>query len=218
MESSVVALEYKMSDKVDRAEVKQLIDEAIDNKMKDVQNAVSEDVIDSKIEELRLSEARQANVVIFHCTESKEDDALLNKENDIRQIRDLCKFMEVPSESVRYVQRLGKKYTPERPALGGDNISTSESQPERSIPLKVVFEDVKAKTNFMGSAKKLANAPDNMRKLSISHDMTQRERVANKLRIEEARTLNTDNPSGDWTYVVRGPSWGRRVVKVKKMY
>jgi hypothetical protein len=45
--------------------------------------------------------------------------------------------------------------------------------------------------------------------------MTKRERELNKEKVKQAKEKNDKNESGDYQYVVRGPPWERKVVKVK---
>ena len=67
----------------------------------------------------------------------------------------------------------------------------------------------------MKNLKKLASS-EKFKKISVTHDMTQREREENKKRLQEAKDKNEANESENFKYIVVGPPWDRRVVKVKK--
>ena len=81
--------------------------------------------------------------------------------------------------------------------------------------MKVVFEDEKSKSVFMSNVRKLRTADEKFKSISKVHDMTKRERELNKEKVKQAKEKNEENESGDYQYVVRGPPWERKVVKVK---
>ena len=72
----------------------------------------------------------------------------------------------------------------------------------------------------MTNLKKIGKAENKFKNLSIMHDMTKKERQLNKRKWEEAKTKNDEAKSnvelesGDFTYIVKGPPWERRVAKV----
>ena len=86
--------------------------------------------------------------------------------------------------------------------------------------MRVIFEDEKAKGSLMANMKNLATAEDKFKQLSITHDMTKKERLQNKEKLAEAKkkneVLEDDNQSVNYKYLVKGPPRDRRVVKVKK--
>ena len=51
--------------------------------------------------------------------------------------------------------------------------------------------------------------------MSVTHDMTRSEREQNKLTVVGAKTLNDNDTSGKDRWIVRGPPWERKVVKIK---
>jgi hypothetical protein len=83
----------------------------------------------------------------------------------------------------------------------------------------VVFEDEKAKGVLMSNLKRLAIADDKLKQLSVAYDMTQREREQNKKTLTEAKEKNEamdlKGQSGKFIFMVKGPPWDRKVVKVK---
>ena len=77
-----------------------------------------------------------------------------------------------------------------------------------------------AKGSFMTNVKNLATAEDKFKQLSITHDMTKKERLQNREKLAEAKNKNDVleeiNQSVKYKYLVKGPPGDRRVVKVKK--
>ena len=53
--------------------------------------------------------------------------------------------------------------------------------------------------------------------VSVSNDLTQTEmEKEKKLWSEAKRQQSSDESSGNYMYKVRGPTWARRIVKIKK--
>ena len=57
-------------------------------------------------------------------------------------------------------------------------------------PMRVFFEDEKAKGSFMDNVKNLATAEDKFKQLSITHNMTKKERLQNREKLAEAKNKN----------------------------
>ena len=68
---------------------------------------------------------------------------------------------------------------------GGQNNDKSAS-----LPMRVIFEDEKAKGSLMANMKNLATAEDKLKQLSITHDMTKKERLQNREKPAEAKNKN----------------------------
>ena len=86
--------------------------------------------------------------------------------------------------------------------------------------MRVIFEDEKAKGSLMANMKKIATAEDKFKQLSITHDMTKKERLQNREKLAEAKNKNDvleeNNQSVKYKYLVKGRPGDRRVGKVKK--
>ena len=52
--------------------------------------------------------------------------------------------------------------------------------------------------------------------ISVTHDMTKTERDQNRAKISEAKKKTEDDKSGKYMYIVRGPPWARKVVRIQK--
>lgn len=83
----------------------------------------------------------------------------------------------------------------------------------KSRPMKVIFDDEKAKGQLMANLKKLGKVhlEDKFKNLSIMNDMTKKERQLNKEKWEEVKTKNDEAKSneelewGDFKYIVKEP-------------
>ena len=55
-----------------------------------------------------------------------------------------------------------------------------------------------------------------MKKLKVVHDMTQKERSDIKQKLEDVKEMNKDPNLGDYKFVLKGPPWDKKIVKIKK--
>ena len=136
---------------------------------------------------------RANNVIVFNLKEH------VSKVEDDKLVESLILFIIGHSTTFKCT-RLGKK--------------------EESItrPVKIKFHNLSVKNEFMHHLSKLKNAPSEFNNISIKHDMTPDERSREKELYLKAKDLNNEssNPSKNEFYVVRGPVWDRKIVKVKK--
>ena len=195
-------MENKLDKKVELDEVKALIQE---NKESAATGGNDQDgTMTSQLEEFKESMARKSNIIIFRAEESKKTEPKERKVEDIAIVNELCKITGTNKQTVKNVTRLGKK------DVDSDN----------PRPMRVIFEDEKAKGSLMANMKNLATAEDKFKQLSITHDMTKKERLQNKEKLAEAKNKNEvleeDNQSVNYKYLVKGSPGDRRVVKVKK--
>lgn len=84
-----------------------------------------------------------------------------------------------------------------------------------SQPLKVTFENLADKKNFLRTATFFQFSE--FSSLKISHDMTPSEKNLNKTLLRAAYELNQQAPANSFVYKVRGPPWNSRIVKVSKL-
>ena len=195
-------MENKLDKKVELDEVKALIEE---NKESAATGGNDQDgTLTSQLEEFKESMARKSNIIIFRAEESKKTEPKERKVEDIAIVNELCKITGTNKQTIKNVTRLGKK------DVDSDN----------PRPVRVIYEDEKAKGSLMANMKNLATAEDKFKQLSITHDMTKNERLQNKEKLAEAKNKNEvleeNNQSVKYKYLVKGPPGDRRVVKVKK--
>lgn len=84
--------------------------------------------------------------------------------------------------------------------------------------MKIVWTDVDSKRSFMKSLSSLkqVNEESPYFGICISHDMTKDEKDNYKKIYLEANVINDENTSGKFRYIVIGPPWARRTVRVLK--
>ena len=66
--------------------------------------------------------------------------------------------------------------------------------------------------------KNLSKLRDQNLSIVVDHDMTPEERKLNRELYLEAKRQEEADSSGEWIYRVRGPPWGRKVVKLRKAH
>lgn len=78
----------------------------------------------------------------------------------------------------------------------------------------VSFSDLECKKALFRNVGKLRDAEESYRKVSITHDMTVKEREENKILLDQAKSKI--DKTGRFKYVVKGPPWARKIHKVEK--
>ena len=165
-------MENKLDKKIELDEVKALIEE---NKESAATGGNDQDgTLTSQLEEFKESMARKSNIIIFRAEESKKTEPKERKVEDIAIVNELCKITGTNKQTVKNVTRLGKK------DVDSDN----------PRPMRVIFVDEKAKGSLMANMKNLATAEDKLKQLSITHDMTKKERLQNREKPAEAKNKN----------------------------
>lgn len=131
------------------------------------------------LEEYKESIARRNNVffLVFHVDESIESETEEREEADLNFVERLCKTLTTDCQTVKNVTRLGKR----------------NEEADKPRPLKLVFEDDKSKGKFMGSLNKLGKAEPKYNKITVVHDLTQKERQRNKEKWDECKEKKTRN-------------------------
>lgn len=204
-EDRIAALEESMKTLNDDTRVRKIVQEESHH----IREITKENVPKSKevLTEINQRKARENNIIIFNIKECESDEPEVRKQEDKIFVDALCNIMDTDKEHVVTILRLGKRIEDE-----------GEDGRIKTRPLKVVFMDLHTKAMFMGNLRNLAKETRaDIKKISVTHDMTQDERKVRKEKVTEAKSRNEKNQSGDFKYVVRGPPWDNRIVKVKKV-
>jgi hypothetical protein len=184
-------MESKLDKKADPDEVKALIEENKESAATGVND--QDGTLTSQLEEFKESMARKSNIIIFRAEESKKTEPKERKVEDIAIVNELCKITGTNKQTIKNVTRLGKK-----------NVDS-----EIPRPMRVIFVDEKANGSLMTNMKNLATAEDKFKQLSITHDMTKKERLQNREKLAEAKNnidvLEENNQSVKYKYLVKGP-------------
>ena len=115
-----------------------------------------------------MFDQRKNNLIIYRASEvAKEEERVAA---DQKLIDDLLKVLKVETTPVK-ICRLGK-------------VTPGSSDPR---PLKIELESNEAQKEIMKKAKHLKDAPENLKKLSISYDLTRDQRAQVKGLVNEAK-------------------------------
>ena len=171
----------------------------VDNELKVVKKVLAE--TREQAAEEKQKEVRRNNIIIYRAKESTDESTEARYKFD----KDFCfklvsEVLEIDCEAaeIKRVVRLGKREE-------GEN-----------RPLLLEFRSNVTKNRVMESLSKLREAPDNYKNLSVVHDMTKTERQACKHLVEEAKTKQQDDTTGEWLYRVRGNPGNWRIVKLRR--
>ena len=140
---------------------------------------------------------RKNNLVLYKVPEytDKSPAVRARKENDfVDELLDAIKTEVRPIK----VYRLGKL----------DEGATG------SRPIKLEFEDHFCQSEVMYNAKNLKDAPDHLKNVSISYDLSKEERETVSEMVKDAK--NKSKNSTEFVYKVRGPPGKMEIVEIKK--
>ena len=158
------------------------------------------------INEQKSKEARVNNIIIYNMPETVVATGTDRKDWIAEERAECMKLFHdnmnvtVGSDDIKRMLRLGR------------------SEPGKSRPVLVELRDKTTKNLIMESAPKLRYAADPFNRMVICHDMTVNERTECKRLVQEAKTQEAADPSGEWIYRVRGPPGSMRIVKFRKAY
>ena len=154
-------------------------------------------VVTTVLSELTETEKRQNNMVIYGVKELTSNVVEDRVKHDKKEVIKVARFCEadVDEESFAKVIRLGKH------------------DPEKTRPLLVEFCETKDKKMMFRHLGKLREAPEDIKKYSISHDFTKIQREEEKRLREEAKKREAAS-SGEALFRVRGPPWNRQVRRI----
>jgi PHD-finger len=182
--------------------VKKQVEKNIENvtgEMHEVQKTIIEAKM--KMEEDKEKEKRKNNIIIYRHKESTASGSEARKKEDtefcLNLVSDVLEI-DCSSNEILNVIRLGKRAS------------------NQDRPLLVTFKETSLKNKVMESLRKLSEADEQYRALSVSHDMTQKEREECRLLVEQAKSKQQEDTSGEWIYRVRGMPGDMRIVKLRK--
>ena len=161
--------------------VKRKVDEelkAVTQQVKDVEKQ-----IELRVEEDKMKERKKNNVIIHRMVESKETDEKENNKEDRKSTMYLInEVLKVPCEDkdIKRVFRLGK-------LTGG----------EKQRPLLIEFRDGTTKNKVLENLSRLRNADEQLKQISVTHDMTESEREQCRELVKECREKQNKEESGE---------------------
>ena len=131
-------------------------------------------------------EKRKNNVIIYKAPEENKDNAARTQTDKVL-VDELLNQIGVTAKPVS-VSRLGQ-FDPEK--VG-----------EISRPIKIVFENSEQKSEVITNARKLKDAPEKYKNLSLSYDMSREQREESKNLAAQAKELSKNSTQYIWK--VRG--------------
>ena len=152
---------------------------------------------------------RKNNVVFFNEKEGEGNLKDEKRRQDIKQIKDIAEEIGITldEENILSLRRLGQK-----------DVVKKVHWEEVTVPrlLLVTFTET-VKAQYMKNAYKLqfAESPY-LKKIGIKHDMSREERKKDAELRKTAKSRQEEDNSGNFLYVVRGPTWDRKIIKLKK--
>ena len=197
----ITHIESELKNKCSSDEVKELIKEHLTNKeTKSPQQKSPTKILNETVREVKDRQQREQNIIIMRVPENVKNTEQVNKGLDqefvLKLCKDICK-LDIGNEQIEKVQRLGK---------------INEEEPDKNRPLYVRFDNTSTKTDLFKNLKHLKKAPEPYSKIQVLHDMTPREREQYKRLRDEAQAKSSEKEK----YVVRGPPWDRKIVKLQK--
>ena len=156
----------------------------------------------STITRAKTEEARQKNNRTSHLYTRKQRSVIIfnipeaSDLNDEQYFIEICKALKVHPK-VEEMTRIGS------------------CRANSSRPLRVTFEDIRQKKQFLLKATLLKSSE--LSHLKVSHDMNSSERELNKALLRTAYELNKQGFSKPFVYKLRGPPWDPRITKVTRL-
>lgn len=155
----------------------------------------------SYVEEARDKESRRKNIVIYRVKESDAESYKDRLGHDTHLVYELLRHTTRMGEDdvgLAKIVRFGKR------------------EDGRVRPLLIEFENIAHKNLLMQNVYKMKEAPDIIKSMIITHDLTQGERDECKKLVQEARDREENEQSGEWVYRVRGPPGNMKIVRWRK--
>ena len=160
---------------------------------------IMKEALDESKKEDKLMEERQCSIVIHRLKESNKGNADERKKEETDVAEKLCtEGARVYGCKIIKTLRLGR-YEPDR---------------VNPRPLKVTFENAEQREKLLTNLNNLKEADEDLRKLSISPDMSKETRNEIKKMVEEAKEKSRN--SDGKIFRVRGPPGHLRIVETKK--
>jgi len=173
-----------------------------------VRRVVEEEVAKSfeELEEEKDVESRKGNIILYRVPEDRTDDLATRNEKDKVYVKDLLDSVfdiRCQQGDIIKMYRLGR--------WSGDG-----SVPR---PLLVGFSQVDMKSRVMGALRQLKEADQRFKNVSISNDLTPKQREEIKKLLADAKKEHADNCSedeGNFRFLVVGHGHRKRVIKIRK--
>ena len=167
---------------------------------------VVEQAVKEKLDEDKDIESRRNNIIIYKIPEKLTETLEVRKESDGKFVDDLLEsvfHIQATDGDIRKMFRLG------RPVEGSDT----------PRPLLVGFSKFEDKDQVMSNLRNLKQADPRFKGISMSHDLTPRQRSEVKTLLAAAKKLHEETNSEsaeNFRFLVVGQGTKPRVIKIRK--
>jgi len=181
-----------------------IVSQAVDDKLGQVAveiNKVEESIAETrkKAAEVKDLEDRSSNMILYRVPECPPGNYETVMKHDTEFCLDLCRDVlgvDMQSDDIVRVYCLGKRGESPRPLL-------------------VRLSSKLLKSRIMEYTYKLRNAED-FKNIIISYDMTKQQREECKKLVLEAKDRESNEPSGEYIFRVRGAPGEMKIVKIRR--
>ena len=193
MEEKIEANKKLVDTKCNAGEVNGIMQDELSKENREMQSTVRKTVAEE------VSKAREKNIIIYRAVEGTSNlkaDNIKHDKEIVRKLIEHCKGTMDEETTIDKIIRLGKKET------------------GKVRPLLVAFKELDTKKGLFRNLKELGKdgAPEDLKNLSVSHDMTEQERKENRELVDKAKKRDTEDPTHK--HIVRGAPWNREIVAI----
>jgi len=195
MEEKIEANKKLAETKCNAGDVNGIMKDELNKENREMQSTVRKTIAEE------VSKAREKNIIIYRAVEGTSNLKADNIKHDKEIVRKLighCKGTMEEEKTIDKIIRLGKK----------------EAGTVR--PLLVAFKELDTKKGLFRNLKELGKegTPEDLKNLSVSHDMTEQERKENRELVDEAKKKDKADPTHK--HIVRGAPWNREIVAIPR--
>ena len=174
---------------INTAAEKRKIEEVIDISLKDYEN------------EERERQNRRKNIIVFGLPESEKTIPEERKEDDVKKMIGLCKNIckiKFNETDISRIIRLGK------------------AAEDKERPLLITINEEIKKKEIFRNLNKIRDAGSPFNKVTITHDMTKKQKEELKIKMETAKEMEQKDNPDEYMYRVRGPPWNWYIKRIQK--
>lgn len=169
-----------------------------------IASEVAKNLQEDALKEMEDRKAREDNIIIYGLEELnsniKEERYRADKTNVQQFLEELRVDFDV--DEIIKMLRLGK---PESNPDGAQKVR----------PLLVTFTNSQVKKEIFKNVKDIRDLEEKFKNLSVSNDLTKKQREENRKLVAEAKQKEEEEGQGGrYKFKVKGPPWARKVVKI----
>ena len=160
--------------------------------------------VDEVVQELAEREKRKNNIILYGLPELKSKNSKQKNDHDKKKTLELLNTCK--PEGIRMRDELDEEEEVRR-------LGPADPESTRPRPVLVKLRSDEEKKQLFMNLRNLKEANGDLKKLSVTHDLTKAQREEDKKLIERAKNME-DMETGNFIYRVRGPPWKRFIKKI----